>query len=176
MPIYLLIDGQVSGPFSAEELALLWHEGDVTADAMFWYEGMPFWRSVDRFEPAPAILRVMPGHVILSTAPHIANREVLVERQIITAECVLGVNVFKDFVIGVTDIIGGRSQTLQGELRRARFACLSELQTEASNCGADAVIAVRLDYSEIGGKSMLMLVASGTAVKLKVAPPLPPTA
>ena len=35
--------------------------------------------------------------------------------------------------------------------------------------GADAVIGVDLDYSEFsgGGKSMLFIVASGTAVKLK---------
>lgn len=53
-------------------------------------------------------------------------------------------------------------------LRAARKAVLGELKREAAELGADAVIAVDLDYSEIsgGGKSMMMLVASGTAVKL----------
>ena len=46
---------------------------------------------------------------------------------------------------------------------------MSELKKEADNIGANAVIAVDLDYSEIsgGGKSMLFLVASGTAVKVE---------
>lgn len=41
-----------------------------------------------------------------------------------------------------------------------------ELRKEAEELGANAVIGVRLDYSEFsgGGKSMLFLVASGTAV------------
>jgi len=39
----------------------------------------------------------------------------------------------------------------------------------AAEMGADAVIGVDLDYSEISGKNggLLMLVASGTAVKLE---------
>ena len=47
-----------------------------------------------------------------------------------------------------------------------RETCLSELKVEADQLGANAVIGVDLDYSEIsgGGKSMLFLVASGTAV------------
>ena len=74
----------------------------------------------------------------------------------------------------MSDVFGGRSEAVQGTLRRARQTCLTELKKEAAAIGADAVIAVDLDYSEFsgGGKSMLFLVASGTAVKLK--PLLPP--
>lgn len=48
-----------------------------------------------------------------------------------------------------------------------RVQSLSPRQ-EAHALGAEAVVGVDLDYSEIsgGGKSMLFLVASGTAVKL----------
>ena len=43
------------------------------------------------------------------------------------------------------------------------------LKNEASEINADAVIGVKLDYSEFSGqgKSMLFLVASGTAVKIR---------
>jgi len=53
-------------------------------------------------------------------------------------------------------------------LRDARVACLDELRREAEEVGANAVIGIDLDYSEIsgGGKSMLFLVATGTAVKV----------
>jgi len=51
-------------------------------------------------------------------------------------------------------------------LRDSRRVCLTELRREALIAGANAVIGVDLDYSEISGddKSMLFLVASGTAV------------
>lgn len=43
---------------------------------------------------------------------------------------------------------------------------IDELKMEAARSGANAVIAVDLDYQEMGatGSTMLMLVASGTAV------------
>ncbi len=78
-------------------------------------------------------------------------------------------NIFKDFFAGVRDIFGGRSAATQGVLRDARKVVLTELRREAYSVGANAVVGVDLDYSEFsgGGKSMLFLVASGTAVQLK---------
>jgi uncharacterized protein YbjQ (UPF0145 family) len=66
----------------------------------------------------------------------------------------------------MSDFFGGRSGTTQNKLREARQYCLSELRAEAQSLGANAVIAVSLSYSEFSGqgKSMLFLVASGTAV------------
>jgi uncharacterized protein YbjQ (UPF0145 family) len=75
-------------------------------------------------------------------------------------------NLFRDFLAGLTDAFGGRSESTQKVLRDARRECLRELREEALRHGANAVIAVDLDYSEFSGqgKSMLFLVASGTAV------------
>lgn len=91
--------------------------------------------------------------------------------EIITAECVLGMNIFSDIAASVRDLVGGRNESYQAKLRDARKTVLKDLRLEAHRLGADAVVAVDLDYSEIsgGGKSMLFLVASGTAVRL-VAP------
>jgi uncharacterized protein YbjQ (UPF0145 family) len=67
---------------------------------------------------------------------------------------------------------GGRSKSYQSTLKDARKTVLLELRREAHRMGADAVLGVDLDYSEIsgGGKSMLFMVASGTAVKLAKPP------
>ncbi|MBK8638308.1 MAG: YbjQ family protein [Chromatiaceae bacterium] len=64
------------------------------------------------------------------------------------------------------DFFGGRSNATQKVLKAARKTALEELRKEAEELGANAVIGVRLDYSEFSGdgKSMLFLVASGTAV------------
>ena len=88
--------------------------------------------------------------------------------QIVTAECAYGMNVFKDLFAGVRNIVGGRSEAVQQTMRDARETVLFELKKEAYNCGANAVVAVDLDYTQIGDKgwNMVMLVASGTAVVL----------
>ena len=55
-------------------------------------------------------------------------------------------------------------------LRDARRTALGELRREAPMVGADAVIGIDLDYQELtgGGKGgMIMVVATGTAVRLK---------
>lgn len=87
---------------------------------------------------------------------------------IVTAEVVIGMHLFKDIASAWRDAFGGRSKVMQDGLREARRDALAELRREAHALGADAVVGVDLDYSEIsgGGKSMLFLVASGTAVTL----------
>ena len=87
---------------------------------------------------------------------------------VIASECVLGVNVLRDFKSAFTNIIGGRSAGLQNSLKEAKEIVFKELKIEAHNLGANAVIGIDLDYQELNGKGgdMLMLVASGTAVIL----------
>ncbi|MBL4783015.1 MAG: YbjQ family protein [Porticoccaceae bacterium] len=89
---------------------------------------------------------------------------------IITAECALGMNIFRDIFSGVRDIVGGRSGGTQNILRDARKTVLKELREEAFDLGANAVIATSFNYSEFsgGGKSMLFVVATGTAVVAEV--------
>ena len=107
--------------------------------------------------------------VKLTTAFTFNNHEIEDEVGIVTAECVFGMNIFRDFFAGMTDFFGGRSEASQKILRDARNSCLNELKLEAYELGADGVIGIDLDYSEISGKGkgMLFLVASGTAVTFK---------
>ncbi|MEH6636678.1 MAG: YbjQ family protein [Halioglobus sp.] len=106
--------------------------------------------------------------ITLTTAYSVIGRKMLREVDIVTAECVFGSNIFRDLFSGVRDIVGGRAKGQQNVLRDAKETCLRELKQAAIECGADAVIGVDLDYQELsgGGKSMLFLVASGTAVIL----------
>ena len=105
----------------------------------------------------------------LTTSFGFTNFDIEDEVGIVTSECVFGMNIFRDFFAGMSDFFGGRSSASQKVLRDARNTCLAELKKEAYEIGADGVMGIDLDYSEISGKGkgMLFLVASGTAVKLK---------
>ncbi|MES2435098.1 MAG: YbjQ family protein [Pseudomonadota bacterium] len=105
---------------------------------------------------------------IILTTESSPNLDISERLEIITAECVLGMNIFKDIGSSLRDLVGGRNEAYQKALKDARKAVLLDLKREAHAIGADAVVAVDLDYSEIsgGGKSMLFLVASGTAVRI----------
>jgi uncharacterized protein YbjQ (UPF0145 family) len=106
--------------------------------------------------------------LVLTTTPTVPGREISCVVDIVAAECAYGMNAIKDFLATVTDVAGGRSGSTQQVLRDARRTVMAELRNEAFNLGADAVVGVDVAVSEFsgGGKSMLFMVATGTAVKL----------
>jgi uncharacterized protein YbjQ (UPF0145 family) len=64
--------------------------------------------------------------------------------------------------------VGGRSAAYERELRKAKDIALEEMTEQAQALGANAIVGVDLDYETVGsGGSMLMVSASGTAVKVE---------
>lgn len=105
--------------------------------------------------------------MIVTTTHMIEGRPVTEYRGIVVGEAIIGANLFKDFMAGVRDIVGGRSEAYEKALRGARQEALREMANRAKELGADAVLAVDLDYEVIGkGGSMLMVTCAGTAVVL----------
>lgn len=49
----------------------------------------------------------------ITTAPTLEDFRVVETIDVIAAECAFGMNLFRDFYAGVTDLIGGRSQSTQ---------------------------------------------------------------
>jgi len=106
--------------------------------------------------------------LLVTTTPVIQGREISEYLGIVTGEAILGANLFADFFANIRDIVGGRSAAYEKELARARKTALEEMEIQASEKGADAVIGVDLDYEVIGERgSMLMVTASGTAVRMR---------
>jgi uncharacterized protein YbjQ (UPF0145 family) len=105
--------------------------------------------------------------MLMTTTTTVEGRPVREYLGVVTGEVIVGANLFKDLFASVRDIVGGRSGAYESTLRDARKTALSELADEARAMGADGVVGIDLDYEVLGqGGSMLMVSASGTAVKL----------
>lgn len=106
--------------------------------------------------------------MILTTTTSVDGRRIKDYLGLVTGEAVLGTNIFRDFFAGIRDIVGGRSGSYEKELRTAKQTAIAEMVDEAKDKGADAILGIDLDYEHIGTgeRSMLMVTASGTAVKL----------
>ena len=106
--------------------------------------------------------------VIVTTTPIVPGRAVAQVLDVVSGECVYGVNVLRDLLSAAVDITGGRNGSAQKVLRDARLAAITQVKGEAFSIGADAVIGLQFTYNEIagGGKSMIYAVATGTAVKI----------
>jgi len=106
--------------------------------------------------------------MIISTTPTIEGKKVAQYFGIVSGEAILGANLFKDIFASIRDIVGGRSAAYEEELRKAKTIAINEMSEEARKLGANAILAVDLDYETIGGGgsgNMLMVSASGTAVR-----------
>ena len=103
--------------------------------------------------------------MILTTTPSIEGRSITTYHGVVTGEAILGANVFRDIFASIRDIVGGRSAAYEQELQKARDIAMRELEENAARAGANAVVAIDLDYEVVGqGGSMLMVSISGTAV------------
>jgi len=104
--------------------------------------------------------------MIITTTQTVEGRQITEYLGIVSAETILGANFLRDFAASITDIIGGRAGSYESKLREGREQCLRELMSEARRLGADAVVGIDIDY-EVLGQAMLMVTASGTAVRLR---------
>ena len=102
--------------------------------------------------------------LLISTTNTIEGRTIVTYYGLVTGEAILGANVFRDLFAGVRDIVGGRSGAYEKVLKEARDTAIAEMAREAAELGANAVIAVDLDYETVHKGTMLMVSATGTAV------------
>ncbi|HVF98007.1 MAG TPA: heavy metal-binding domain-containing protein [Flavisolibacter sp.] len=105
--------------------------------------------------------------MLLTTTPTIEGQPIQQYIGIVTAETIIGANLVKDIFAGIRDIVGGRSGTYERVIEEARMNALRELEVKAAQMGANAVVGIDLDFETVGSRgSMLMVIATGTAVKL----------
>jgi uncharacterized protein YbjQ (UPF0145 family) len=105
--------------------------------------------------------------MLILTTPSIEGKKIKSYLGLVSGEAIMGADIFKDIFAGIRNIVGGRSAAYERELRRAKEIALGEMTENAKSLGANAVIAVDLDYETISpgqAGSMLMVSACGTAV------------
>lgn len=103
--------------------------------------------------------------MIMTTTTIVEGKPVSSYLGIVTSEIILGANVVRDFFASITDIVGGRSGAYESKLQEGREEALQELENKARRLGAEAVIGIDLDFETLRD-GMMMIVATGTAVKL----------
>jgi uncharacterized protein YbjQ (UPF0145 family) len=105
--------------------------------------------------------------MILTTTPTVEGRTISEYKGVVFGEVISGVNFIRDIAASIRNIVGGRSGSYEEELIKARNQAMDEMTSRAITLGADAVVGIDVDYEVLGpDNGMLMVTASGTAVKL----------
>ena len=103
--------------------------------------------------------------MLMSTTSFLEGRPVSRYLGVVTGEAIIGANIFRDMFATVRDIVGGRSGTYEKALAEARDVAMKDMEAKAQELGANAVIAIDVDYEVLGqNNGMLMVAVSGTAV------------
>ena len=106
--------------------------------------------------------------MITTTTHTVDGRQIRQYLGLVTGEAIMGASVIRDFMAGLTDLVGGRSGTYESKFAEARETALQEMEEEAQRKGADAVVGIDIDYQVLGARNgMLMVTATGTAVKIE---------
>lgn len=106
--------------------------------------------------------------MLVTTTAVLERHEIIEYKGLVFGEVVSGVNFIKDIFSGITDVLGGRSGTYEGEVQDARDKAIEEMCKRADRMGANAIIGVDIDYEVLGKENgMLMVSVSGTAVRIR---------
>ncbi|HEY0835288.1 MAG TPA: heavy metal-binding domain-containing protein [Azospirillum sp.] len=105
--------------------------------------------------------------MLITTTDAVEGHRIVEHLGVVAGEAIVGVNIFRDLFSGIRDIVGGRAGGYQNALREAREAAFADLAEAARAVGANAVVAVDIDYEVLGKENgMLMVSINGTAVRL----------
>lgn len=102
--------------------------------------------------------------MIVTTTTSLEGKKIVKYLNLVSGETIIGANIIRDLFAGIRDIVGGRSGAYEEVLRQAKNTALQEMEDAAVQLGANAIVGVDLDYETVGNGSMLMVIASGTAV------------
>jgi uncharacterized protein YbjQ (UPF0145 family) len=110
-----------------------------------------------------------PKDVLVITTSSIDGLKIKKYLKPVSAHIVAGTNLFNDFLGGLSDVFGGRSQTYQRQLVSLYNEAIERVKFAAYEIGANCIVGLSVDMDEISGKgkSMFMLTAVGTAVILE---------
>lgn len=84
-----------------------------------------------------------------------------------TGQSTTGTGLFTEAAASWTDFFGMQSAAYNKKIAKGEDICLQQLRSKAVKLGGNAVVAVDIDYSELGGdKGMVMVCMSGTVVRI----------
>ncbi len=105
--------------------------------------------------------------MVLSTTDSLDGTSVNEYLGIVVGEGVIGGHVVSAMSSSVSETDGRGPGSYEMDLKRAKNSAMDTLKEQAAKLGANGVLGIDVDYISAGKDgSMLMVIATGTAVKL----------
>ena len=103
--------------------------------------------------------------VVVTTTPGIDGYKVTDYLGIESVEFVIGTGLFSEITTDIQDLFGARSSAFEQKLSAAKQQAMDMLKFRAAEKGANAVVAIDIDYTEFSG-NRIALIINGTLVSV----------
>jgi uncharacterized protein YbjQ (UPF0145 family) len=104
--------------------------------------------------------------MLVTTTDTIEGKKIQSYLGVVSGESIIGANVVRDVFAQVRDIVGGRAGAYEKSLEEARETTMREMTAQAQALGANAIVGVQVDIESMAGGGMIMVAATGTAVRI----------
>lgn len=103
--------------------------------------------------------------VLVSTTHNIEGKKVLKYIGVESSEVVIGTGLWSELTTDFQDFFGSRSTEFEKKLANAKMITVKKIKLLAAQKGANAVLAMDLDYTEFSN-NRIGVIASGTLVEI----------
>lgn len=118
--------------------------------------------------PAPKLRENRRSKIVMTTETAL-DIPITHRLGLVSAETVVGMNIFADMMLEVRDLVGGKSKTQQNAMRQIKNQLFDRMRDDASRKNADMIIGISLRFSDYGSRgSAILATAIGTAVMVKM--------
>ncbi|MEM2929754.1 MAG: YbjQ family protein [Thermoproteota archaeon] len=107
-----------------------------------------------------------PGQIYLSTTPEIPGMKIVRSLGVVFGQTVRTRGALGRFVAGIEALVGGKSEAYLSEIEKARNEALEDLMRKAASIGANGVVGIDFETSEIL-EGFIVITAVGTAVRVE---------
>ena len=104
--------------------------------------------------------------MLIVTTDTVPNREIDEVLGLVSANSVRSRNVGRDILAGIKSMMGGEIHAYTKLMTETREQVLEKLEASASALGADAIVGMKMESSDVG-QNMAEVYMYGTAIKLK---------
>ena len=104
--------------------------------------------------------------MLITTGIGFDNYEIVDYLGIVCAQEVIGTGLFSDTGAAFADLFGTRASGYESKFKKAQNQALRELQSEAADLGANAIIAIDIDIDTLAN-NVIAVLTNGTAVRIR---------
>ena len=106
--------------------------------------------------------------IIATTEMSINGLKIEKRIDLVSAQCVYGLNIFKDLFAGVRNIVGGRVKSIEDPLEEGTKIIIQTLKEKAYLAKGDVIIGIKIEhtYNNVNNGNMLSIYGTGTILLL----------